>query len=74
MTPLTKSFNLEDFTRSVTAKYLGIDNTPSKDILDRLENLAGVLEYLQGVLGLTFTISNGYRCPALNKARRRATN
>lgn len=65
---LTKSFSLEDFTRSATAQRLKLDNTPDASILERLKILAGVLEYLEGALGITLKISSGYRSPALNKA------
>lgn len=65
---LSKSFTLDDFTRSATAKRLGIDNTPSPEVLERLKVLAGVLEYLEDALGITLKISSGYRSPALNKA------
>jgi len=65
---LSKSFTLEDFTRSATASRLHLDNTPDAITLERLKLLAGVLEYLQGVLGVQLKISSGYRSPALNKA------
>lgn len=64
---LTKHFKLSEFTRSKKAIDLGIDNTPSNDVIIRLTQLAEkVLEPLRAHFGLPVKITSGFRCPALN--------
>lgn len=64
-----KYFELNEFIRSDTAKQRGIDNTPSFEIVDHIEELiAKILEPLREAYGKPITISSGYRCPKLNQA------
>ena len=64
-----KYFELSEFVRSDTAKRLGIDNTPTFEIVEHLEELVTeFLDPLRGAYGKPINISSGYRCPALNKA------
>lgn len=66
---LTQNFTLREFTRSATAKRLGIDNTPSDTVIVNLMSLAQtVLQPLRDYIGEPLTINSGYRCPALNRA------
>src|SRR5690606_6364327 len=65
---LTKHFALAEFTRSDTARRLGIDNSPTPEHLENLRKLAQTLEQLRAVLGHPIHITSGYRSPALNKA------
>lgn len=71
---LSPHFALREFTRSTTAARLGIDNTPSRDLLASLRHTASVLERIRAHLGqlagreVPIHITSGYRCPALNAA------
>lgn len=66
---LTEHFQLSEFTRSTTATRLGIDNTPSEQVIDNLRQLCiHVLEPLRQTVTLPIIISSGYRSPPLNKA------
>ena len=64
-----KYFELSEFIKSDTAKKKNIDNTPTFEIVEHLEELVEkVLEPLRAAYGMPIKISSGYRCPALNKA------
>ena len=69
MVLLTPHFTLEELIASDTADELGLDNTPSREVRDRLCQLAGKLEDIRSLLGAKpLLISSGYRCEALNMA------
>jgi zinc D-Ala-D-Ala carboxypeptidase len=69
MTPITEHFTLEEFTRSDTARILGIVNAPAPAIVANLRRLARFNELVRLELGgAAMVISSGYRCPALNRA------
>lgn len=74
MTQLTEHFSLEELTFSSTAQRLGIDNTPSLEIISHLTTLAIGLELVRKSLGFPLHIDSGYRCPELNKAVGGATD
>ena len=62
-----KHFKIEEFTYSITAQHLGIDNTPSKEAMKNLERLVSrVLDPLREHWGLPIRVTSGYRCPELN--------
>lgn len=63
-----KYFSLSEFLNSATAKRLGIDNTPSFEIVDNLNKLADYLDIIREKVGKPILISSGFRCPVLNKA------
>lgn len=63
-----KYFNLSEFLNSATAKRLGIDNTPTFEVVDNLNKLADYLDVIREKVGKPILISSGFRCPALNKA------
>lgn len=63
-----KYFSLSEFLNSSTAKRLGIDNTPSFEIVDNLNKLADYLDVIREKVGKPILISSGFRCPVLNKA------
>lgn len=64
-----KYFELAEFVRSDTAKRRNIDNTPSFEIVEHLDELVSkILEPLRAAYGMPITIASGYRCPALNRA------
>lgn len=62
-------FELAEFLESETARKKGIDNTPSFEIVDHLNELVReILEPLRAAYGAPIRVSSGYRCPALNAA------
>lgn len=66
---LSKNFTLTEFTLSQTASRLGIDNTPSSEVITNLIRTAEGMEEVRLLLkGNAIHISSGYRGPALNKA------
>ena len=69
--PMSKyaNFDLQEFLRSDTAKARGIDNTPSFEVVEHLDELIRtILQPLRTAWGKPLIISSGYRCEALNKA------
>jgi zinc D-Ala-D-Ala carboxypeptidase len=66
---LSDNFYLSEFVKSETASRLGIDNTPSPEVISNLKLLAEeVLQPLRVKLNKPVTITSGYRSPALNAA------
>lgn len=64
-----KHFELDEFIKSEQAKKRGIDNTPTFEIIDHLEELiTKILEPLREAYGKPLTVSSGFRCPKLNQA------
>lgn len=63
-----KYFSLSEFLNSATAKRLGIDNTPTFEVVDNLNKLADYLDVIREKVGKQILISSGFRCPVLNKA------
>lgn len=65
---MTPHFRLEELTFSSTAVRLGIDNTPSKEVIENLEILAEGLEEIRTKLdSRPLIISSGYRSLPLNR-------
>lgn len=65
---MSRYFTIEELTRSDKAKELGIDNTPSPDIVKNLESLMDLLDKIREAYGKPIRVTSGYRCPELNKA------
>lgn len=64
-----KWFSLHEFSRSSTAEARGIQNTPSGDEVERIEDLVEeVLDPLREWYGKAIYVTSGYRSPALNRA------
>lgn len=64
-----KHFTISELTRSATAQRLGIDNTPSTQVIEALNRLVdNVLDPLRDAWGAPIMVTSGYRCPALNRA------
>ena len=63
-----KYFTLSEFINSATAKRLGIDNTPTFEVVDNLNRLADYLDKIREKLGKPILVNSGFRCPMLNKA------
>jgi len=66
---LSRNFSLSEFTRSDTAKRLGLLNDPSRDDLTNIKVTALGLEQVRRVLdGRSIRITSGYRNRAVNAA------
>ncbi len=64
-----KYFTIRELTRSDTARWLGIDNTPPPSAVKALHDLVDhVLDPLREAWGGPIRVNSGYRCPELNKA------
>lgn len=64
-----KYFTFAEFSRSDTAKRLGIDNTIPESAKGAIEQLVDkVLDPLRESWGRPLVITSGYRCPKLNSA------
>ena len=58
-----------EVTRSYEAKRRGIKNTPSKEELSNLEDIAvNVFDKVRECIGAPLGITSGFRCKALNTA------
>ena len=64
-----RHFELSEFLASDIAKSRCIDNTPTFEVVEHLEELIEkFLEPLRTALGLPIVIGSGFRCLALNRA------
>jgi hypothetical protein len=65
---LSQNFSLNELTKSQTATRLGIDNTPSPEVIENLKALAvNVLQPIRDKFGVV-TVSSGYRSESVNRA------
>jgi len=65
---LTDNFSLYEFLRSQTAARHGITMDPPIEVIDNLRRLCvDILQPLRNAMGLSITISSGYRPPELNR-------
>ena len=66
---LSRNFWLSELVRSETASRLGIDNTPPKDVIVKLKDVAeNILQPCRDFYGRPFRPSSGFRCLKLNRA------
>ena len=66
---LSEHFKLSEFTKSITAERLGIDNKPGYEQVLAMKHLCReVLEPLRQHYGKPIRITSGYRCEELNRA------
>lgn len=66
---LTRSFTLDEMRVSQTAARLGLDNTPSADVIAELHRLCEtILQPLREHFRRPVVVSSGYRSPAVNRA------
>ena len=64
-----KYFELNELLKSDTALSKKIDNSPSWEIVEHLDELVTkILDPLREAWGKPIKISSGYRCPRLNQA------
>ena len=65
---LSNNFTLKEFTKSMTATRLGIDNTPEGEHLEAAKSLfEHIVQPVRDQFGPT-RINSGYRSPELNEA------
>ncbi len=68
-TQISKSFTLEEFTKSDTAKAKGIINAiGQQEVVSLCALVHQVLQPLRNAMGEPIKIGSGYRCPRLNAA------
>lgn len=66
---MSRYFTIRELTRSYVAEKEGIDNTPPKEVVERLEHLANnLLDPIRSMWGKQIIVNSGYRCTDLNKA------
>ena len=63
-----KYFNLEEFLTSSTARQKSIENLPSWEVIEHLNELGLFLDELREDWGSGIIVSSGFRIKALNKA------
>lgn len=67
MVKLSKNFDSNEFTYSVTAQANRINNAPSIEVINNLKALCeNVLQPLRDYLNSPVKITSGYRCKELN--------
>lgn len=66
---LTEHFTLVEFTKSRTARVLGLDNIPGVEEIKNLKRLAEVMEIIREAAGgIPITPDSVYRSEAVNRA------
>lgn len=65
---LSDHFTLDELTFSQTAARLGLDNTPSDEVVQALTRTAHGLEMVRAYLQAPVLVSSGYRSPLVNRA------
>jgi len=65
---MTKYFKKSEFTYSLTAYKLKIDNKPPKDVDENLDVLMDFLDGVRAAWGSALIVNSGYRSPELNDA------
>ena len=72
---MSKYFSIEELCKSDTANIQGIDNTPTDEIKENLQELIdNVLDPLREWYGKPIYVNSGYRSPELNKVVNGAKN
>ncbi len=66
---LSRNLSLAEATKSITAKRLGIDNTPDEWVTENLKQIAvNVFQPIRDAFGCPIHVSSGYRSADLNTA------
>ena len=66
---LSRNLSLSECTKSITAKRLDIDNTPSDEVINSLKDIANsVFQPVRDYFRVPIGINSGYRSEELNKA------
>lgn len=66
--PLTPNFRLFELTGTTLDKYQDQNRDLTADQIDKLTQVARLLEHVRYVLAEPLVIHSGYRCPDLNQA------
>jgi hypothetical protein len=67
MTRLSPHFTLDELTHSEYAVRMGLDNTPTSNIIRNLTSLADRLETVRNILGdKPIVVTSAYRSPQVN--------
>lgn len=64
---MAKYFTVAEMLKSETAEKNQINNTPSAEVEQNIEELLGVLDGLREFYGKPIRITSGYRCAELNR-------
>lgn len=64
---LTPHFSLDELRHSDTALRLGIDNTPSKEVIANASASSMGMEKVRSVLGAAIFVHSWFRCEALER-------
>lgn len=65
---LTTNFSLHEMVKSETAARLGIDNTPTDEVIKNLKTLCeNVLQPVRDHFKLPVKVNSGYRSPKINE-------
>lgn len=66
--PMKSYFTIKELVISDTAKKFGIDNTPTLEVKQHLQELIDkLLNSIREAWGSSVIVTSGYRCPALNE-------
>lgn len=65
---LSQHFTLEEACFSPTATRLGINNTPSAEVIETMKSAADQLEAVRNLMRGPLHVDSWYRCQALNSA------
>lgn len=65
---MAKFFTQKELIASTEAYKRKIDNTPSEEVKEHLEELIEFIDGIRSAWGSAIIVSSGYRCPELNEA------
>ena len=59
-------FTIKEMTKSQTAEFHHIDNTPTKEVVENLKKVMYILDMVRVHMGKPIYINSGYRCKKIN--------
>lgn len=59
-------FTVKEMTKSQTAEFHHIDNTPTKEAAENLKKVMYILDMVRVHMGKPIIVNSGYRCKKLN--------
>lgn len=60
-------FTIQEMTKSQTAELNHVDNTPTKEIVEKLKKVMYILDIVRVFIGKPILVNSGYRCKKLNE-------
>lgn len=60
-------FTIKEMTKSQTAEFYHIDNTPTKEVAENLKKVMYILDMVRVHMGKPIFVNSGYRCKKLNE-------